>query len=238
MTAQSGCDFAARLLELPELRAAETGQDFPLVWAMAACYGADGLGEQIRVTTSFGNQSDDAALVQATADGDKTALQNLYDRHGGVLFGLALKILNDRSDAEDVLQEVFVQIWKTANSFDQRRGKPLGWFIMLTRSRAIDRLRSRNTRTRVMEAVSQEVTDETPLPAQEADVAETRTLVRHAMQALPAEQRQLIELAYFGGLSQSEIAGQLGQPLGTVKTRMRTGLLRLREQLVAAGGAS
>ena len=100
-----------------------------------------------RVNTSSTGGADDRALLRAVAAGDKEALQQLYTRHSAMLFALALKILSDRAEAEDVLQEAFVQVWKTAGSFDEGRGKPLGWLIMLTRSRAIDRLRSRKTRT-------------------------------------------------------------------------------------------
>jgi RNA polymerase sigma-70 factor (ECF subfamily) len=174
---------------------------------------------------------DDSLLIQAIATHDKDAFQQLYERHGSVLFSLALKILGDRSDAEDVLQDTFIQVWKTADSYDERRGKPLSWLIMLTRSRAIDRLRSRATRARATEAASFEPRNDPPLPAQQASASEMQIMVRRIIEALPPEQRAPIELAYFGGLTQTEIAHRLGQPLGTVKTRMRTAMLRLREQL-------
>ena len=212
--------------------------DFALVWATGACYRAFVLEESSRVTMTADNPLDDTALVRAIAVGDKAAFEQLYGRHGSMLFSLALRILVDRADAEDVLQEVFVQIWKTARSFDETRGKPLSWLIMLTRSRAIDRLRSRQTRTRVLDAAGLEPSDDSPLPGQEASASETRSIVRRAIQTLPAEQRTPIELAYFDGLTQTEIAAQLSQPLGTIKTRMRNGLLRLREQLAQTGGVS
>ena len=100
--------------------------------------------------------ADDRALLRAVAAGDKEALRQLYTRHSAVLFALALRVLSDRAEAEDVLQEAFVQIWKTAGSFDEGRGRPLGWLIMLTRSRAIDRLRSRKTRSRVAESMAKD----------------------------------------------------------------------------------
>jgi RNA polymerase sigma-70 factor (ECF subfamily) len=156
-----------------------------------------------------------------------------------MLFGLAVKILGDRVEAEDVLQETFVQIWKTAATFDDQRGKPLAWFIMLTRSRAIDRLRSRKTRARLTDSASKEETQITrkTTPADDAVASEEQRTVREALGKLPEEQRVPIEMAYFGGLTQFEIAQKLSQPLGTVKTRIRNGMIRLREQLgsVTAG---
>ncbi len=212
------------------------GFDFRLVWAAAGWYGDDAAGERLRVSSlSTTNLPDDTVLVRAVAAGDSAAFRQLYERHNGLLFSLALKILGDRNDAEDVLQDAFLQVWRIAGSFDDRLGKPLGWLIMLTRSRAIDRLRSRQARARAADAVAEEPVEDAALPGQEASVAESRSLIRQAIHTLPSEQRVLIELAYFGGLTQTEIAAQLGEPLGTVKTRMRTGMLRLREQL---GGAS
>ena len=179
---------------------------------------------------------DDGALLRAVATRDKEALQQLYARHSAVLFALALKILSDRAEAEDVLQEAFVQIWKTAGSFDEDRGKPMGWLIVLTRSRAIDRLRSRKTRARFAESVAKDGSQTAPAatPADEALASEAQRAVRSALNALPTEQRVPMEMAYFGGLTQFEVAQQLSQPLGTVKTRMRTGMMRLREQLGSA----
>jgi RNA polymerase sigma-70 factor (ECF subfamily) len=176
-------------------------------------------------------------LLRAVAARDKEALRQLYTRHSAVLFALALKVLSDRPEAEDVLQEAFVQVWKTAGSFDEGRGKPIGWLIMLTRSRAIDRLRSRKTRTRVTESMAKDASQvgEARTPADEALATEAQRTVRTALKSLPSEQRVAIELAYFGGLTQFEIAQQLSQPLGTVKTRIRNGMMRLREQLGGGG---
>lgn len=194
--------------------------------------------DQDRVNTSSTGGADDRALLRAVSAGDKEALRELYARHSAVLFALALRVLSDRAEAEDVLQEAFVQIWKTAGSFDEGRGKPLGWLIMLTRSRAIDRLRSRKTRARVTESVAKDTsqTAEATTPVDEALASEAQRTVRHALKSLPSEQRVPIEMAYFGGLTQFEIAQQLSQPLGTVKTRMRNGMMRLREQLGGAAG--
>jgi RNA polymerase sigma-70 factor, ECF subfamily len=182
---------------------------------------------------------DDGALLRAVATRDKEAFQQLYTRHSPMLFGLAVKILGDRVEAEDVLQETFVQVWKTAATFDNQRGKPLAWFIMLARSRAIDRLRSRKTRARLTDSAAKEETQVTRAasPADDAVASEVQRTVRDALSKLPDDQRVPIEMAYFGGLTQFEIAQKLSQPLGTVKTRIRTGMIHLREQLgsVTAG---
>jgi RNA polymerase sigma-70 factor (ECF subfamily) len=180
---------------------------------------------------------DDTALLRAVAARDKDAFRQLYTRHSPLLFSLAVKILSDRAEAEDVLQETFVQVWKTAASFDDQRGKPLGWFIMLTRSRAIDRLRSRKTRTRLAESARKEETQITTsrTPVDDAVLSEAQRTVRDALDKLPDDQRVPIELAYFGGLTQFEIAQKLSQPLGTVKTRIRAGMIQLREQLGSVG---
>jgi len=190
------------------------------------------------MNTSSTGGADDRALLRAVAARDKEALRQLYARHCAVLFALALKVLSDRAEAEDVLQEAFVQIWKTAGSFDEGRGKPLGWLIMLTRSRAIDRLRSRKTRTRVAESMAKDTSQATgsTTPADEAQASEAQRTVRNALKSLPSDHRVPIEMAYFGGLTQFEIAQQLSQPLGTVKTRMQNGMMRLREQLGGAAG--
>jgi RNA polymerase sigma-70 factor, ECF subfamily len=129
---------------------------FSLASLWRDCYSPPMADGQDRVNTSSTDGADDRALLRAVAAGDKEALRQLYARHNAVLFALALKVLSDRAEAEDVLQEAFVQIWKTAGSFDEGRGKPLGWLIMLTRSRAIDRLRSRKTRTRVTESMAKD----------------------------------------------------------------------------------
>ncbi|MGD1019175.1 MAG: sigma-70 family RNA polymerase sigma factor [Verrucomicrobiia bacterium] len=196
---------------------------------------ADG---QDRVNTSSTAGADDRALLRAVAARDKEALRQLYARHSAVLFALALKVLSDRAEAEDVLQEAFIQVWKTAGSFDEGRGKPLGWLIMLTRSRAIDRLRSRKTRTRATESMAKDAsqTAGSTTPADEALASEAQRTVRNALKSLPPDQRAPIEMAYFGGLTQFEIAQQLSQPLGTVKTRIRNGMMRLREMLGGAAG--
>ncbi len=205
--------------------------DFALASASAACYVATDPEALRLVSAPAPDQPDDGTLLKSIAGRDKAALRSLYERHSPILFSLALRILGNRPDAEDVLQEVFIQVWNTAGSYDEKRAKPVSWLILLTRSRAIDRLRSRQTRMRATEAAGAAKPDDPPTPIQQASASEARALVRRAVDLLPAEQRLLVELAYFGGLTQSEIAARLGQPLGTVKTRMRAAMLQLREQL-------
>lgn len=223
---QSLCDFPALIpaISLPGLN------HFGLVSPWVACYFAANVGGDRPLTTPTPEPPDDFALLRAIVDRDKAAFQQFYERHSATLFSLALKILGDRPDAEDVLQNMFMQVWKIAPAFDESRGKPLAWLIMLTRSRAIDRLRSRQTRARVIDTIAQTPHDEKPGPSEQAATGETHGIVRRALGSLSAEQRTPIELAYFGGLTQSEIARKLGEPLGTIKTRMRTGMIRLREQ--------
>jgi RNA polymerase sigma-70 factor (ECF subfamily) len=176
-------------------------------------------------------QDDDVALLKAIAAKDEAALAFLYDRYRVILFGLLMRILNNREEAEDVLQEVFLQVWRKAGDFNENRGRPFTWLVTLGRSRGIDRLRTLSARERVAEAGAREASEEISDAATDAFKSEQRGLVTNALAQLPDEQKRPIMLAYFDGLSQSEIATRLGAPLGTVKTRMRTGLMKLRELL-------
>ena len=180
-------------------------------------------------------QDIDVQLLKAIAARDEAALAQLYDRYRVILFGLLMRILNNREEAEDVLQEVFLQVWRKAADFDENRGRPFTWLVTLGRSRGIDRLRTLAARERVAEAGAREVVEETSDAATDAFKSEQRGLVSDALAKLPDEQKGPIMLAYFEGLSQSEIATRLGAPLGTVKTRMRTGMNRLRELLAGQG---
>lgn len=181
----------------------------------------------------------DAALLSRMAERDPAAVSALYDRHARILFSLILRILRDRSEAEDVLQEVFVRAWTRVETYDRDLGSPLAWLIRIARNRAIDRLRSREVRERTEEAAPERAPVETP--EARASLSERQRAVRHALGALTADQRALIEHAYFQGLSQSELAARFNLPLGTVKTRIRTGMGVLRRALqhmdTAAGGA-
>lgn len=186
-------------------------------------------------------EQDLGKLLQQVAAGDSHAVAELYDATSTVVFGLALRILQTRDAAEDVVVEVYSQVWTQAAAYDSQRGTPLAWILTMTRSRALDALRSRN-RTRAeepMEAVG-DFPAETPNPEERSVALQRHRFVKHALDNLTTAQRQVIELAYFAGLSHSEIAVRLGQPLGTVKTRVRLGMLRLRELLapLATGGDS
>ena len=176
-------------------------------------------------------QDNDVELLKAIAAKDEASLALLYDRYRVILFGLLMRILNNREEAEDVLQEVFLQVWRKAGDFDENRGRPFTWLVTLGRSRGIDRLRTLAARDRVAEAGAREASEEVSDAATDAFKSEQRGLVTNALAQLPDEQKRPIILAYFDGLSQSEIATRLGTPLGTVKTRMRTGLMKLRELL-------
>lgn len=180
-------------------------------------------------------QENDVALLNAIAARDEVALAQLYDRYRAILFGLLMRILNNREEAEDVLQEVFLQVWRKAADFDESRGRPFTWLVTLARSRGIDRLRTLAARERVTEAGAREPSEEISDAATDAFKSEQRGLVNNALAKLPDEQKRPIMLAYFEGLTQSEIATSLGAPLGTVKTRMRTGMIRLRELLAGQG---
>jgi RNA polymerase sigma-70 factor (ECF subfamily) len=177
--------------------------------------------------------SDDALLAQAGA-GDELALARLYDRYGGLAYGLALRVLRDRSLAEDAVQEGFLHVWRTASRFDGGRGTVAGWITTLVHRRAVDLVR-RSERERCSAPPSEmELELDAPSLDEEASHRERAETVRAALRRLPAEQRGIIELAYHEGLTQTEIAGRLGLPLGTVKSRTFAGLSRLRALLADA----
>lgn len=162
-------------------------------------------------------------LIQRLAAGDSTALGELYDRHAGLVNGIARRILKDGGEAEDVVQTVFLQVWRQAQRYDVSRGTVPAWLCTLARTRALDALRTRLSRRETpQDVVTAPVAD--PGPAE-------RMIIRQALLTLPEGQRQTLELAYFEGLTQIEIAERLGQPLGTVKTRARAALRRLRTTL-------
>ena len=176
-------------------------------------------------------QTSDSDLLHAVARGDEAALAACYDRYRLILFGLIIRILHDRQEAEDVLQEVFLQVWRRAGDFDEARGRAFTWLVTIARSRALDRLRSAGSRARLGEQAAQMPRDEVRDAELDAVESEARTTVRSALAELPEEQRKALFLAYFEGLTQTEIAARLGDPLGTVKTRMRSGMMKLRELL-------
>lgn len=182
--------------------------------------------------------SDDAAaLIARIAQGDREAFSRFYDTLAGRALGLIRRILRDPGAAEEVLQEVFWQIWREAHQFDPARGRPETWLLMRAKTRAIDKLRSirRRERTFVM-SVDEGVAGSGAAGSANAGAAvEDRGLVQTALAQLPPAQRRVIELAFFEGLTQAEISARLGAPLGTVKTRARLGLERLRDVLMGEG---
>ena len=162
-------------------------------------------------------------LLRRLADGDSDALGAFYDAYAGLVNGLALRILRNTTEAEDVVQEVFVQAWRQAARFDPARGSPEAWLCTMARTRALDRLRRRAARR-------EDPGESAPAPTGRPRTEEALA-VRKALEGLSADQRRALELAYYEGLTQSEIARRLEEPLGTIKTRIRTAMIRLRETL-------
>jgi len=180
----------------------------------------------------------DRDLVAGAAGGDERAMAGLYDRYGQVLYAVAYRIVGERADAEEVVLEAFAQAWRDAPRFDAARGSVAGWLTMIARSRALDLVRARSRRDRITAAAASARPDAPlamgevrPDPSAGMDHSERRREVRQALEALSAPQRQAIELAYYEGLSQSEIAERLQEPLGTIKTRIRLGMQKLRDAL-------
>ncbi len=177
----------------------------------------------------------DQIAMESIARGDQSGLAELYDRHSRLVYSLALRILRDQGDAEDVVQEVFAQLWRQASRFDVARGNLAAWMVTLARTRALDALRRRNVRPKLAaDAEAPDRADETPGADVQIVWASRAEEIRRALDTLPLLQRIAIELAFFDGLTHSEIAEQLEVPLGTVKTRVRQGLLRLRDCLAEA----
>lgn len=184
-------------------------------------------------TTKTAQDQEWIQLIALTAQGDQTALAAFYDRTSPQVFGLVLKILNNREAAEEVTLDVYTQVWRQAHTYDSSRGAPGAWLMMLARTRAIDRFRAgavEHGRIESLDAAALFASDD-DTPEQDVEGQERRRYVQQALSMLTAEQRQAIALAYFYGLSQSEIAEKLQLPLGTVKTRIRLGMIKLREAL-------
>ena len=184
-------------------------------------------------------ESEDEALVRRMAEGDERALGALYDRWSPVVHGIVARLLRQPDDVEDVVEETFWQAWRQAARFDRTRGAVQTWLLTIARSRALDRVRAlRRRREEPLEGddgqtVVQQAAEGDP--GLDAEASERRRIVVAALAGLPAEQREALELGYFGGLSQTEIAERTGQPLGTVKTRMRLAMQKLRSQLQTLG---
>jgi len=176
----------------------------------------------------------DKRLINRVAGGERDAIAELYDRHGARVYALAHRILGNGPDAEDVVQEVFSQAWRTANSYQPDRGAVVAWLLVIARTRALDRVRARKPSEQALdEADPLALVSKSAAPADELIAREQAERVRAAVMQLPADQRRALELAYFDGLSQTEIAAKLQAPLGTVKTRIRTALATLRRSFHA-----
>jgi RNA polymerase sigma-70 factor (ECF subfamily) len=178
----------------------------------------------------------DSELVKRIGEGDKAALASLYDRFSRPLYAMAFRILNDTGEAEDIVHDVFVSLWSHAKEFDAARGSAFSWVVTLTRNRSIDRIRSRRRRLELLEEsfpadLGYGANEDFGSSIDQLWHKEKATVVRAALGQLPADQRSAVELAFFSGLTQQEIAAKLQEPLGTVKARIRRGLLKLRDQL-------
>lgn len=179
----------------------------------------------------------DEAIMGAITDRDESALAALYERHGDTLRSIIEGVIHEQAEAEDVLQEIFLQVWKQARNYAPRVGKPLGWLSTITRRRAIDRLRRRQAYIRVKDRYQEQI-DDSPLGASNAisgdaemEKADLRRYLREQMAALPPFQREAVELSFFNGMSHREIAAATKHPLGTVKTRLELGLQKLHAWL-------
>jgi RNA polymerase sigma-70 factor (ECF subfamily) len=180
--------------------------------------------------------SANAALIRRMAGGDRDALAELYDNLSRPLYATARHILNDAAEAQDVVHDVFLTLWENAASFDSGRGAAFSWAVTLTRNRSIDRLRTRSNRARLL---GNSVPDDLGYGSDTADIGggeraelgDRAVAVRSAMAELPAEQQRALELAFFSGLTQKEIAEKLSEPIGTIKARIRRGLIKLRDTL-------
>lgn len=171
----------------------------------------------------------DLALVTAIRSGDQSAMAALYDRYSSIVYAVALRVLQDTGAAEDVLQDIFMQLWRHPGAFDASRGNMAAWLAVIARHRAIDALRRRRPENDIADVI---VSVE-PDFASDADRSRAMEKVRGALNTMPPPQKSALEMAYFEGLTHSEIAEKTGEPLGTIKTRIRTGLLSLRKVLAA-----
>jgi RNA polymerase sigma-70 factor (ECF subfamily) len=185
-----------------------------------------------RPALATADRTEDRVLLARIADGEVGALRALYDSHSRRAMAIAMRVLRNETEAEDVVQETFLEIWRRAAQYDNQRGGAVAWVVTIARSRAIDRLRASGTTSRAIEAASGSLVPPAELlPSEEAEKRRDEIRVAAALGALPVEQRQTIELSYFEGLSQSEIAEKTGCPLGTVKMRVKLAMSKLAKLL-------
>lgn len=181
------------------------------------------------------DRAEELDLLARVARKERPAFEALYARYSNVLYATALKFLKEDADAQDVVQDVFIQIWDKAKLYDPAKGKPLTWALTMTRNRSIDRIRAIQRRSRLRDEFQEETAFDESAGVRDAlsgvDASEKGQILRDAVKQLSTQQREVIELAYFRGLTQTEIAEQLGEPLGTVKARARRGLMKLKEIL-------
>jgi len=177
------------------------------------------------VGAAFKVDATDAMLVSAIGSGDEQAMAVLYDRYSSVVYSVALRILGDSAAAEDILQEIFMQLWRSPDGFDANRGSLPGWLAVITRNRAIDAFRKRRPETDITEAV----VSIRPDLASEAEWNRALEKIHGVLGSMPSSQRSALEMAFFEGLTHTEIAARTGEPLGTIKTRIRAGLMTLRK---------
>ncbi|TAJ07055.1 MAG: sigma-70 family RNA polymerase sigma factor [Nitrospirae bacterium] len=175
-------------------------------------------------------------LLAQVAKGSQQAFEELYDQSSALLYTLAVRILGDRDEATELLQEIYLEVWRKVARYDVGRGSPMAWLVTLARSRAIDRLRSRaskgyGTTDPIDEQLAAQLSNHDPSPLEDRQQTELRTSVRKALAELPEGQQQALELAYFEGLSHTEIAERLRQPVGTIKTRIKLGMTKLKISL-------
>jgi RNA polymerase sigma-70 factor, ECF subfamily len=180
----------------------------------------------------------DGRLMQRIAEGDRLALGELYDRFSGPLYGTALRVVRDPAEAQDVVHDAFVTLWQKSSGFDSTRGTPFSWMVTLVRNRAIDRVRMRRRRAELLAEsapsdLGMDGSSGVASASESAATGDEARAVREAVATLPLEQQRAVELAFFGGLTQEEIARKLNEPLGTVKARIRRGLLKLRDLLAS-----
>jgi RNA polymerase sigma-70 factor (ECF subfamily) len=196
---------------------------------------------ELSYSTEVRTNADDVALIRRMADADETALGALYDQWNRSLYSLVLHLLKDADEAEDVVEETFWQAWRKASTYEPSKGAVSTWLLTIGRRKALDRLRARKRHREDPvggERTFADLPSAEPDPLQLVEGREIREKVRAALHALPEEQREVLEMGYFSGLSQSEIADATGQPLGTVKTRMRLAMQKLREPLSVHRGVA